>query len=64
MEGSVTLLFMVAADGNVRDLYVEKSSGFSVLDAAALSAVARAAPFPSLDRDRRFTLPISFHLEN
>jgi protein TonB len=64
LEGGVALLFTVAADGSVHELRVEKSSGFSVLDAAAAAAVVRAAPFPPLDRDRRFTLPISFHLEN
>jgi protein TonB len=39
-QGVVTMMFQVAADGNVTDSRVEKSSGFRNLDKAALRALS------------------------
>jgi protein TonB len=39
-QGDVTMAFLVAADGNVVESKVEKSSGFKGLDKAALKALS------------------------
>lgn len=39
-QGDVTMAFLVAADGNVVDSKVEKSSGYKNLDKAALKALS------------------------
>lgn len=51
MAGRVTVCFAIHPDGSVRGLEVVESSGFSVLDRAALEAVNRAAPFPEFPRE-------------
>ncbi|MEZ5978965.1 MAG: TonB family protein [Planctomycetota bacterium] len=61
-EGSVLLLVVVAADGSVRDVVVEESSGHDVLDGAAVDAVrtwrfVRGAP----DREARHR--VTFRLD-
>ena len=40
-EGTVTLLVLVGVDGSVKDVKVEKSSGYRELDRAAMDAVRR-----------------------
>lgn len=40
-EGRVTLLLLIAADGSVADIKLERSSGFMRLDRAAIGAVKR-----------------------
>ena len=39
-QGDVTMAFLVAADGNVVDSKVEKSSGYKNLDKAAIKALS------------------------
>ncbi len=46
IEGRVTIRFVLATDGSVRDLAVAKASSSKTLDLAALRAVRSAAPFP------------------
>jgi len=46
IEGRVTIRFILAPDGSVRDLAVAKASPSKTLDMAALQAVRSAAPFP------------------
>jgi protein TonB len=46
MEGSVTLRFVITAQGGVKGAEVVKSSRHTLLDTAALRAVTDAAPFP------------------
>lgn len=43
-EGSVKVYFQTLKDGSLKDLKILKSSGFSILDEAALTAVKRSAP--------------------
>jgi protein TonB len=46
-EGATVVAISVDAKGTPTNATVEKSSGFESLDAAALSAVQAAAPFPA-----------------
>jgi TonB family protein len=47
-EGTVSLRFVVGADGNVIESYVENSSGFRRLDEAARSAISKCQFTPSI----------------
>jgi periplasmic protein TonB len=46
IEGRVTIRFVLATDGSVRDVAVTKGARNKSLNMAALDAVQRAAPFP------------------
>lgn len=46
IEGRVTIRFVLATDGSVRDVTVTKGSRHRSLDLAAMHAVQNAAPFP------------------
>lgn len=46
IEGRVTIHFILATDGSVRDVSVLKGTHSQALNSAALDAVRRAAPFP------------------
>jgi len=46
IEGEVVIHFVITAEGNVEAVRVAKSSGYSILDQAGLTAVRDAAPFP------------------
>lgn len=65
-EGVATVLFRLHPDGDIDALAVADSSGFAVLDAAALRAVAAVAPFAPattfLTREARFRVGVKFHL--
>jgi protein TonB len=61
-EGRVVLAFVLLADGAVRGLRVERTSGYALLDEAALSAVKRAAPFSPPGRDVRIEIPVNFQM--
>jgi len=60
LEGKVLLEFVLLADGRIRELALRSSSGFPVLDAAALAAVERAAPFPPPGVDVLVVVPVVF----
>lgn len=49
IEGTVKLLFTLSADGSVMEVKVLSSSGFPILDKAAIEAVERAAPYPVVE---------------
>ncbi len=51
--GSLRLLVSILPDGSVKDIEVLKSSGFKVLDDAAVSIVRLAAPFQSFPVEMR-----------
>jgi len=51
MEGSVQLKFVLSPDGNLKDIYILKSSNCLILDVAALDAVEKASPFPSFPKN-------------
>jgi len=53
MEGTVQLKFILLPDGNLRDIYVLRSSNCLVLDVAAIDAVEKATPFPPFPKNLR-----------
>jgi protein TonB len=66
-EGRTLLKFRLLRSGDVEDLRVLESSGYEILDDAAMGAVRRAAPFP--DEGRKLSgesieviLPVVFRL--
>ncbi len=58
-EGTVAIGFKFARDGTVLDAWVEKSSGFPMLDNAALKMIHDASPIPKVpDRYQGETLTL------
>jgi protein TonB len=62
VQGSVRVVLHIDADGIVRHVAVERSSGFAVLDRAALT-LARAYRFSAGSGWRRTRLPVTFRIE-
>jgi len=52
LHGNLILTVVLAPDGRVRDVSVNRSSGYRVLDDAAVRIVHLAAPFPPIPRDK------------
>lgn len=46
IEGKVTIIFVLKHDGYISGVRIAKSSGYKVLDQAAITAVKNASPFP------------------
>ncbi len=62
-EGVVTVFVELSAGGELRQVRVEKSSGFSLLDEAAAAVVRRVVPFRhGLGRPVAMKIPISYQL--
>jgi protein TonB len=61
IQGTVELLFRIAADGSVEAVEIARSSGFPVLDAAAQQTIRRAAPYPRVTGWVR--LPLTYRLD-
>lgn len=53
IEGSLQMLVTLAADGSVKQLEVLKSSGYSILDDAAIRTVRTASPFEPFPNEMR-----------
>ena len=51
MEGTVQLKFILLPDGNLRDLYVIRSSNCLILDVAAINAIEKVNPFPPFPKN-------------
>ena len=47
-EHQIKVVFMIASNGNVQNLSLLSSSGDKKLDAAAIEAIKKAAPFKAL----------------
>jgi TonB family protein len=67
-HGVVYVSFLLKNNGTIRELFVQHSSGFGVLDVAAISAIQNAAPFPPLPlelqgKEIRLHVPVSFEIE-
>jgi periplasmic protein TonB len=68
MEGTVMLQVLVNKDGQVDDLEIETSSGFSLLDRAALTAVRKWRFEPGRQGEKKIQMwvrvPVTFKLKN
>lgn len=47
MEGNVHVSFTVGSSGQLSSLYLSKTSGYDILDKAAIETVRNSSPFPS-----------------
>ena len=68
VEGKAILVFLLKEDGHLANIKIEKSSGYPILDKAALKAVQKAAPFPPFPaklkkKEITLKLPICFKLK-
>ncbi|MBM3239559.1 energy transducer TonB [Candidatus Poribacteria bacterium] len=66
-EGTTKIRFAILSDGQLGEVSIIDSSGYDILDNAAIAAIEKAAPFPplpdTLNRDiLRIELPIVFKL--
>lgn len=62
-QGIVEVKFIYTKNGDIKNLEVIKSSGYSTLDEGALRSIQKASKdFPRLERDYRITIPIGFRL--
>ncbi|MGD9850601.1 MAG: energy transducer TonB [Nitrospirales bacterium] len=66
-EGKVVVQMKILADGYLIDAVVEESSGFDVLDQAALAIIRKASPleleYPLLTSTVILSVPLTFQLE-
>lgn len=46
IKGSVTVGFYIDSNGNPKDIFIIKSSGYSTLDNATKETILKASPFP------------------
>lgn len=65
LTGTAQVRFTVSANGSVSGVGIARSTGFPILDQAALAAVQRAAPFPKIPEGAGrsswvFTIPLVF----
>lgn len=60
LRGEGVLLFNVDIKGNLTRIGIQQSSGLADLDAAAIAAVRRAAPFPPPPRGLTYSISFSF----
>lgn len=61
--GIVQVRVSVAGDGSLLALSLEHSSGYALLDQAALDTLRRAAPLPEVPDDRATPVELSFPVE-
>ncbi|MFN7066120.1 MAG: energy transducer TonB, partial [Aquificaceae bacterium] len=63
-EGKVVVCFTLTAEGKLKDLHIEKSSGYEFLDKNALDTIKRIADlFPKPTVEVMVRLPVSYKLE-
>ena len=62
MQGCTRLRFLLRPDGGVEWVKVIRSSGYKVLDEAAVAAVRRASPFPA-PPDGLFSGPVPLQID-
>jgi TonB family protein len=62
IEGTVIAAFRINAKGYPKDINIRKSSGFEILDSAAMKIVTKAAPFPYVVEP--VEIPITFRIKD
>jgi protein TonB len=63
IQGTVTVAFIIGADGRAQNPVVAQTSGHPGLDESAIRAVHNASPFPPPPEVARIVIPISFTLK-
>jgi protein TonB len=68
LEGMVIVIFSLNYNGSLEDIKVKKSSGYKLLDQAALEAIEKATPFPPFpkalkEKTLSLVLPLCFKLK-
>ncbi len=68
IEGQTIVRITIAKDGKLLASTVKESSGYELLDTAAIDIVRRAAPYPPIPKDVdgasiQLTVPIEFRLK-
>jgi protein TonB len=63
MKGNVTISFVTYLDGSVKDVKIEKSYGFTILDNNAEKAIRKASPFPPLPVEVKRLIHITYKLD-
>jgi TonB family protein len=69
MQGDTVVRIRIDRQGNIRYYILEHSTGFQVLDRAAIDMIRRANPVPAVPNDypsdelMEFLIPVSFKLE-
>jgi protein TonB len=61
-QGVVEVSFILHKDGGVSEVGIAASSGFELLDAAAMEAIYAAAPFRRPPAEVRMVIPVAFRL--
>ncbi len=68
IQGAVQIVFTMRRDGTLADIWVQTSSGYAALDAAALDTVRKAQPLPGIPNelpDRlNILIPVAFGASN
>lgn len=62
MQGVVTVRFTITVSGKAEQVVMIKSSGYDILDQAAIDAIKRASPFPPPPAAATIVIPIRFSL--
>jgi periplasmic protein TonB len=66
IQGTVQLVFAMARDGTVSDVWVKTSSGSGILDTAAVETIRKAQPLPPIPIDLpgelNILIPVAFGL--
>jgi periplasmic protein TonB len=62
MEGNVLISFIISLDGSAKDIKIEKSSGFVILDKNAEKAIRNASPFPPPPVEAKIEVPVTYKL--
>lgn len=69
MEGETVIRIRIDRQGNIRYHALERSTGFQLLDRAAIAMIRRANPVPAVPHDyppgdqMEFLIPVTFHLK-
>lgn len=61
-EGKVVVEFIICEDGQVTDVHIVESSGFSALDKNAVTTIKKAAPFPAPTFPAKLIVPVVYRL--
>lgn len=61
-EGKVIVSFVVDKDGNVQDVHIVESSGFTALDKNAIATIEKAAPYPCPPVRAELVVPVIYRL--